>query len=37
VIFGPGRIEQAHAADEHVDMEEVARGADILVSLASRL
>lgn len=37
VIFGPGRIEQAHAADEHVDMDEVARGADILVSLASRL
>jgi succinyl-diaminopimelate desuccinylase len=37
VIFGPGRIEQAHAIDEYVDMDEVARGAEMLVALASRL
>ncbi len=37
VIFGPGRIEQAHAIDEHVDMDEVARGAAMLVTLAERL
>jgi acetylornithine deacetylase len=37
VIFGPGRIEQAHALDEYVDMDEVARGAEMLVALASRL
>jgi succinyl-diaminopimelate desuccinylase len=37
VIFGPGRIEQAHAIDEYVDMDEVARGAEILVELALRL
>jgi len=37
VIFGPGRIEQAHAIDEYVDMDEVARGAEMLVELARRL
>jgi succinyl-diaminopimelate desuccinylase len=37
VIFGPGRIEQAHAIDEYVDMDEVVRGAEMLVALASRL
>jgi succinyl-diaminopimelate desuccinylase len=37
VIFGPGRIEQAHAIDEYVDMDEVVRGAEMLVELASRL
>ena len=37
VIVGPGRIEQAHAIDEYVDMDEVVRGAEMLVELASRL
>ena len=37
VIFGPGRIEQAHAIDEYVDMDEVVRGAEMLVELARRL
>lgn len=37
VIFGPGRIEQAHAIDEYVDMDEVAQGAEMLVELANRL
>lgn len=37
VIFGPGRIEEAHALGEHVDMDEVAKGAEMLVALASRL
>lgn len=36
VIFGPGRIEEAHTSGEFVDMDEVARGAEILVELASR-
>lgn len=37
VIFGPGRIEEAHSVGEHVDMDEVARGAEMLVALAERL
>lgn len=37
VIFGPGRIEEAHSNDEHVDMDEVARAADVLVTLARNL
>lgn len=37
VIFGPGRIEEAHALGEYVDMDEVAKGADMLVALATRL
>jgi acetylornithine deacetylase len=37
VIFGPGRIEEAHAVGEYVDMDEVARGAAILVALAQSL
>jgi acetylornithine deacetylase len=37
VIFGPGRIEDAHAIDEYVDMDEIARGAEMLVVLAERL
>ncbi|HEY0121205.1 MAG TPA: M20/M25/M40 family metallo-hydrolase [Rhizobium sp.] len=36
VIFGPGRIEEAHTSGEFVDMDEVARGVDILVALAAR-
>lgn len=31
VIFGPGNIDQAHSNDEWVDIEEVAKGAEILV------
>lgn len=37
VIFGPGRIEEAHAIGEYVDMDEVVRGAEMLVALADRL
>jgi acetylornithine deacetylase len=37
VIFGPGRIEDAHAIGEYVDMDEVVRGAEMLVALADRL
>jgi acetylornithine deacetylase len=31
VIFGPGCIEQAHAPDEHVDLDQVVKAAEILV------
>ncbi len=34
VIFGPGHIEQAHAIDEFVDLDDVARAAAVLVTLA---
>ncbi|MCX5512932.1 hypothetical protein C3941_02415 [Kaistia algarum] len=34
VIFGPGDIAMAHSVDEHVDLEEVVRAAEILVDLA---
>ena len=34
VIFGPGHIEQAHAVDEFVDLDDVARAAAVLVTLA---
>lgn len=37
VVFGPGRIEEAHSNDEHVDMDEVARAANVLVTLAKNL
>lgn len=37
VIFGPGHIEQAHAADEYVELDQVVRGAEVLVALAERL
>ena len=37
VVFGPGRIEEAHSNDEHVDMDEVARAANVLVTLAGNL
>jgi acetylornithine deacetylase len=30
VVFGPGRIEQAHKADEFVDMDELVQAVDIL-------
>ncbi len=34
VIFGPGSIDVAHALDEHVELEQVLRGARMLVDLA---
>ena len=37
VVFGPGRIEEAHSNNEHVDLDEVARAADVLVTLAQTL
>jgi len=37
VVFGPGRIEEAHSNNEHVDLDEVARAADVLVTLAQNL
>lgn len=37
VIFGPGRIEEAHAIGEYVDLDEVIRGAGMLVTLVERL
>jgi acetylornithine deacetylase len=37
VIFGPGRIEEAHAVGEYVDMDEVVAGAAMLVRLAESL
>ena len=37
VVFGPGRIEEAHSNDEHVDLDEVARAANVLVTLAGNL
>lgn len=37
VVFGPGRIEEAHSNNEHVDLDEVARAANVLVTLATSL
>ncbi|MDX3926295.1 MAG: M20/M25/M40 family metallo-hydrolase [Shinella sp.] len=37
VVFGPGRIEEAHSNNEHVDLDEVARAANVLVTLAKSL
>lgn len=34
VVFGPGSIEQAHAHDEYVELNQVARAAEILIDLA---
>jgi succinyl-diaminopimelate desuccinylase len=36
VVFGPGNIDQAHAADEYVPIAEVAKAARMLVDLARR-
>jgi acetylornithine deacetylase ArgE len=35
VIFGPGNISQAHTVDEFVDLQEVARAAEILAQLCA--
>jgi acetylornithine deacetylase len=37
VVLGPGSIAQAHTVDEWVDIEELARGAEIYVEIARRL
>jgi len=37
VIFGPGSIDQAHADEEWVGIEETARAAEILVEVAVQL
>lgn len=37
VIFGPGSIDQAHSDDEWVEIDEVARGAEILVQAMIQL
>jgi acetylornithine deacetylase/succinyl-diaminopimelate desuccinylase family protein len=34
IIFGPGSIDQAHAADEYVDLDQVALAAEIFVHTA---
>jgi acetylornithine deacetylase len=36
IIFGPGSIEQAHTADEFVELQQVARAARMLAELARR-
>jgi acetylornithine deacetylase/succinyl-diaminopimelate desuccinylase-like protein len=36
VLFGPGSIEDAHRADEHVPIDEVERCGDILQRLIER-
>lgn len=37
VIFGPGSIDQAHAVDEHVEIDQILRAARMLVDLAHAL
>ena len=36
VVFGPGSIEQAHTADEWIDLAQVEAAADMLVAVARR-
>ena len=36
VVFGPGRIEQAHAADEYVELSELETARDLLVRVFER-
>ncbi|MBV9113314.1 MAG: acetylornithine deacetylase, partial [Hyphomicrobiales bacterium] len=36
IIFGPGSIEQAHTADEFVEIAQVERAARILCEIAHR-
>ena len=33
IVFGPGSIEQAHTADEYIDVEELQKGSDIIKDL----
>ena len=35
LIFGPGRLEDAHAADEHVAIDDVLEAAAILATFAA--
>ena len=37
IVFGPGSIDQAHAADEHVEVAQVVRAAEMLAELARGL
>jgi len=37
IVFGPGSIAQAHGDDEWVEIEDVARAAEVLAELAVRL
>ncbi len=37
IVFGPGSIEQAHTADEHVRLADVAEAANMLVDAVRRL
>ncbi|MGU3401229.1 M20 family metallopeptidase [Brucellaceae bacterium D45D] len=34
VVFGPGNIEQAHARDEYVEIDQIVRGSEILIAVA---
>ncbi|MEJ5902587.1 M20 family metallopeptidase [Ochrobactrum teleogrylli] len=34
VVFGPGDIAQAHARDEYVEIDQIIRGSEILITLA---
>lgn len=36
VVFGPGSINQAHTADEWIDLEELQRAVDVFYALASQ-
>jgi acetylornithine deacetylase/succinyl-diaminopimelate desuccinylase-like protein len=33
VVFGPGSIQQAHTADEHIEISQISRAADIILRL----
>ena len=37
VICGPGSIEQAHIADEYIDLDQLRQGADFMIKLAHSL
>jgi len=37
IVFGPGSIDQAHAIDEYVEIDQVVAAAEMLVALARRL
>jgi acetylornithine deacetylase len=36
IVFGPGSIEQAHTADEYVEIDQVGRAARLLCDMARR-
>ncbi len=37
VVFGPGRIEEAHTADEHIDLDSLQAGCNVLRQFFERL